>query len=571
MASTYREKDAGTSETLHVQSSTEVHRSKEQDIDRRSVHSTVSIVSITPSGQSTAADPQDVEIADDVLQRTITPRKPIVKVPRAKRRGLFARFALVAEVTDPVDYKNSTKWFITLTVAIAAAAAPIGSGIILPTLDQVATDLHTTATTTNLSIAMYMLSMAIFPLWWSAFSEVSGRRSVYIISFALFTLFAVVSAVSQSIAMLVIMRMLSGGAAASVQAVGAGTIADIWESRERGRAMGIFYLGPLCGPLLSPVVGGALGEHWGWRATQWALVIYGVLAWFLIFFALPETLRKRKDIVEEVEIETVSAGGDLDRPGMSRSSTREVVQQRSKQYLTAARKMLLDPLSVILYLRFMPVALTVYYSAVTFGSLYVLNVSIQYTFEREPYDFTTIIIGLLYLPNSMGYILASIFGGRWMDSIMKREAMKANRVNEQGKLIFHPEDRMRENAWLGAALYPGALIWYGWTVQNGVFWLAPMFANFFYGVGSMLIFAMATTMLTEFMPRRSSSGVALNNFCRNIFSCVGSIVGAPLIASIGNGWLFTILGLWAFSSATVIWAMKRYGPRWREKLNRELS
>lgn len=84
-----------------------------------------------------------------------------------------------------------------------------------------------------------------------------------------------------------------------------------------------------------------------------------------------------------------------------------------------------------------------------------------------------------------------------------------------------------------------------------------MIANFFYGFGSMCIFAVATTMLTEFMPQRSSSGVALNNFVRNIFSCVGGIVAAPLISSIGNGWLFTILGVWAVSTASVIWAMRR--------------
>lgn len=114
-----------------------------------------------------------------------------------------------------------------------------------------------------------------------------------------------------------------------------------------------------------------------------------------------------------------------------------------------------------------------------------------------------------------------------------------------------------------------------------------MIANFFYGLGSMLIFAMATTMLTEFMPQRSSSGVALNNFVRNIFSCVGGVVGAPLIASIGNGWLFTILGVWSLSSALVIWAMRskllppmtnsseskitEYGPRWRLKMNEDFG
>lgn len=38
--------------------------------------------------------------------------------------------------------------------------------------------------------------------------------------------------------MLIVFRVLGGGAAASVQAVGAGTIADLWLPFERGRAMG---------------------------------------------------------------------------------------------------------------------------------------------------------------------------------------------------------------------------------------------------------------------------------------------------------------------------------------------
>lgn len=56
---------------------------------------------------------------------------------------------------------------------------------------------------------------------------------------------------------------------------GAGTIADVWHVKERGYAMGIFYLGPLCGPLFAPIVGGALAQRWGWRSTQWFLALYG--------------------------------------------------------------------------------------------------------------------------------------------------------------------------------------------------------------------------------------------------------------------------------------------------------
>ena len=130
--------------------------------------------------------------------------------------------------------------------------------------------------------------MSIFPLWWSSFSESVGRRTIYLISFTLFLLWNILSAISTSIGMLIVMRILGGGAAASVQAVGAGTIADIWEVRERGRAMGIFYLGPLMGPLFAPIIGGALAQGFGWRSTQWFLAIYGGVLLIFIFICLPE-------------------------------------------------------------------------------------------------------------------------------------------------------------------------------------------------------------------------------------------------------------------------------------------
>ena len=53
------------------------------------------------------------------------------KIPKSQRRGLLGRFTLVAEVTEPKDYRRATKWYITFVVALAAVAAPMASGIIL--------------------------------------------------------------------------------------------------------------------------------------------------------------------------------------------------------------------------------------------------------------------------------------------------------------------------------------------------------------------------------------------------------------------------------------------------------
>ena len=311
--------------------------------------------------------------------------------------------------------------------------------------------------------------MSIFPLWWSSFSETLGRRTIYIVSFALFVLWNILAAVSTNIAMLVVTRLLGGGAAASVQAVGAGTIADIWEVKERGKAMGIFYLGPLMGPLFAPIIGGVLGQKLGWRSTQWALVIYGGFLLVTLFFALPETLKNRKPALEEPIGETQALPSEL-----KRTTSRQIVHQRTKATIKWLKRAFLDPLKIILYLRFPAVAITVYYAAITFSSLYLLNISLETTFSKPPYNFSTIEIGLTYIPNSIGYILASLFGGRWTDTIMAREARRAKRYDEKGKLIYRPEDRMRENAWIAAFLYPAALIWYGWTAEKGVIWPVPV-------------------------------------------------------------------------------------------------
>ncbi|ETS79674.1 hypothetical protein PFICI_09527 [Pestalotiopsis fici W106-1] len=488
-------------------------------------------------------------------------------VPRARRRGLFARLAVLPEVHRPYDYSNKTKWTITFIVAIAAAAAPMGSAIFYPALPEMSAEFDVSSTVVNLSVAFYMLAMSIFPLWWSSFSETLGRRTIYLSSFLLNVIFSLISGMSVNIAMLIVFRILSGGAAASVQAVGAGTIADIWESRERGRAMGFFYLGPLMGPLIAPIVGGALAQGFGWRSTVWFLTCYGAVVFVLILFALPETLAQRKPLVPRPAQPVIADGQAL-----SRVSTTRSVQMQSQHAAAVLKKALIDPLEVLTYLRFPAVAIVVYYAAITFGSLYVLNISIQSVFSEAPYGFSAIIIGLLYIPSSLGYFIASLIGGAWLDRIMIRSAQRAGRYDADGKLIYLPEDRMRENAWISATLYPGALIWYGWTASSGVHWIAPCIANFFFGVGSMLVFSAATTMLTEFMPRRSSSGVALNNFVRNIFSCTGGIIAQPLINVMGDGWLMTMVGLIAWISGNVcLWLLRKNASKWRVQMDKELN
>ena len=534
-----------------------------------SATATASSSSSTTSHRSTITTgqprPSNTREPSTDLTRTTSAIPDPVIIPRFQRRGLLARFALIPEVENPQHYARQTKWLLTFIVAFCAMAGPMGSAIVMPVLQDISKAFRATETVTNMSVAVYMLSMGIFPLWWSSFSERLGRRTIYITSFILFVIFGILAAVSTTIHMLIVCRVLCGGAAASVQAVGAGTIADIWHTKERGAAMGLFYLGPLCGPLFAPIIGGVLGAELGWRSTQWFLVIYGGLTVIFIIFALPETLH-RDGKPSRGPAASPSSDDREKEPdaALRRSTTHASTVQKTKSIILHLRHIFIDPLRIITWLRFPPVLLTVYSASITFGSLYILNISIQKTFSGSPYSFSTLIVGLLYIPNSAGYLLASIYGGRWLDSIMHREACKAGRYDENGKLIFRPLDRIRENAWIAATLWPAALIVYGWTAQHGIYWIVPMISNFFFGIGSMLVFALVNTILTEFMPRRAASGIALNNFVRNICSFVGAVVAEPILTAIGNGWLMTILGLWSVTTGlAALYALSRWGERWR--------
>lgn len=331
-----------------------------ETVDTESVAKEVDIVpgadaaSIAQSKTSTIPghDEEQVTVKPETratLTRTTSVIPEAVIVERKNRRGLFGRFTIIPEVEDSYHYARKTKWFITAIVAGCAMAAPMGSAIVMPALQDIAIGFGSSSTVANMSVAVYMLSMAIFPLWWSSFSETVGRRTIYIISFTLFTIFAILSAVSTSMAMLVVMRTFSGGAAASVQAVGAGSVADIWETRERGKAMGMFYLGPLCGPLFAPIIGGVLAQTLGWRSTQWFLAIYGAITLIIITFAMPETLRKKAPVLAAAQhptTETTAARSDL-----VRVSTRQSVQVATRSTFRTLRRYFIDPLVVITWLR----------------------------------------------------------------------------------------------------------------------------------------------------------------------------------------------------------------------------
>jgi predicted MFS family arabinose efflux permease len=76
-------------------------------------------------------------------------------------------------------------------------------------------------------------------------------------------------------------------------------IADYFKPSERARAMGVYMVGAALGTGGGLIIGGILGEMFGWRTTFLVLGIPGVLLGILFFLTIKEPQRGRLDAGEE--------------------------------------------------------------------------------------------------------------------------------------------------------------------------------------------------------------------------------------------------------------------------------
>lgn len=145
-------------------------------------------------------------------------------------------------------------------------------------------------TIVSLTVSIYLAGLAIGPMLIAPLSELYGRLVVYHTCSITFIGFIIGCALSKNTAMFLAFRVFAGCAASGPATVGGGTVADVVPPAQRGKAMSLFFIGPLLGPVrnkipqhimfmltfvkvLGPIIGGFVSESIGWRWTFWIITI----------------------------------------------------------------------------------------------------------------------------------------------------------------------------------------------------------------------------------------------------------------------------------------------------------
>jgi len=198
---------------------------------------------------------------------------------------------------DPRIWSDARKTAILVIISGASMIAGLSANIQNPANAQIEQQLHASSGEISLSLSLFILVQGNFPVIWSAISEIKGRKLVYLFSVALFTLGSAIVAVSRTIGLVIGMRILQGAGSSAVIAIGAATLADIYEPHQRGTMMGVYYSAPLLGPSLGPIIGGGLTQGLGWRAVFWFLVVWGGVIILAFLFLFKDTFRKERSMI----------------------------------------------------------------------------------------------------------------------------------------------------------------------------------------------------------------------------------------------------------------------------------
>ncbi len=167
-----------------------------------------------------------------------------------------------------------------LDTTIANVALPYMQGSLSASLDQI-----------NWVLTSYIVASAIMtaPIGWVA--DRFGRKQLFVICAAGFTVASVLCGLAQHIEQMVAFRLLQGAFGAALVPLSQSVLLDSYSAEERGSAMAIWGIGVMLGPIMGPTLGAWLTENYSWHWVFFINLPIGILTVIGLMLFMPETER----------------------------------------------------------------------------------------------------------------------------------------------------------------------------------------------------------------------------------------------------------------------------------------
>lgn len=173
-------------------------------------------------------------------------------------------------------------------------------------------------------ITSYLVANAVILPITGFLANYFGRRRFYVWCLGLFTLASLGSGAAPTLPFLVVMRVIQGCAGGAMVPMSQAILLDSFPPEERGKAMALFGVGVVFGPIIGPTLGGWITDNWGWPWVFYINIPVGILGIVLgmMFISEPAHLKRPEGRVDFLSFVFICVGlGSL-----------EVVLNRGQRY-----------------------------------------------------------------------------------------------------------------------------------------------------------------------------------------------------------------------------------------------
>ena len=184
------------------------------------------------------------------------------------------------------------RWRILAVVATAFFMTILDVSIVNVALPSIAEDLDFSQENLQWVITAYAITFGGFLLLGGRAADLLGRRRVFIIGVALFTLASLVCGLAQSDGMLIASRALQGLGGAIISPAALSIVMTSFdEGAERNKALGVWGALGGSGAAVGVLAGGILTEYLSWRWIFFVNVPVGAIVLLLTPRIVPESRR----------------------------------------------------------------------------------------------------------------------------------------------------------------------------------------------------------------------------------------------------------------------------------------
>ena len=195
---------------------------------------------------------------------------------------------MAAKMKSPGDGPGLLALLVLLT-----GLGPAALQIFLPAIPIIQADFQVSSAAAQLTLSLSTLSIAVSTLWFGPLSDRIGRRPAVMLGLAVFVIGSIGCVLAPSIGTLIVARIIQAAGGAAGMVIARAMIRDRHAPEDAASMLAIVTTAMVVAPMLSPVLGGALTDTFGWRSTFATAGIAGILILCGCIAALPETRPER--------------------------------------------------------------------------------------------------------------------------------------------------------------------------------------------------------------------------------------------------------------------------------------